>query len=63
MNIYNELAKIEELRQRIKTNQDEILDIYDPSNKKMIKLLVEMNDLLVEADQVEKEMEQLMQQL
>ena len=63
MNIYNELAKIEELRQRIKTNQDEILDIYDPSNKKMIKLLVEMNSLLAEADQVEKEMEQLMQQL
>ena len=63
MNIYNELAKIEELRQRIKTNQDEILDIYNPSNEKMIKLLVEMNSLLAEADQVEKEMEQLMQQL
>ncbi len=62
MNIYNELAKIEELRQRIKTNQDEILDIYDPSNKKMTMLLKEMNSLLAEADQVEKEMEQLMQQ-
>ncbi len=63
MNIYNELAKIEELRQRIKTNQDEILDIYDNKNILMRKLLVEMNDLLVEADEVEKEMEQLMQRL
>jgi hypothetical protein len=63
MNIYNELEEIEVLRQRIKQNQDQVLDIYEPQNEKMIKLLVEMNDLLIEVDQVEKEMEQLMQQL
>jgi len=63
MNLYKELEEIEVLRQRIKQNQDQILDVYDNKNILMRKLLVEMNDLLVEADEVEKEMEQLMQRL
>ena len=63
MNIYKELEEIEVLRQKIKQNQDQILDVYDNKNILMRKLLVEMNDLLVEADEVEKEMEQLMQRL
>jgi hypothetical protein len=63
MNIYKELEEIDVLRQRIKQNQDQILDVYDNENILMRKLLVEMNDLLIEADEVEKEMEQLMQRL
>ena len=41
------------LRDRIRANQDQVLDIYDPENDKMAKLLVEMSDLLVEVEQVE----------
>jgi hypothetical protein len=63
MNIYKELEEIEVLRQRVKQNQDQVLDVYDPQNDMMRKLLIEMNDLLVEVDQVENEIEQLMKQL
>lgn len=63
MNIYNELEEIDVLRDRIKENQNQVLDIYDPRNDMMDKLLKEMNDLLVEVDQVEKEMEELGKQL
>ena len=63
MNVYKELEEIEVLRQRVKQNQDQVLDIYDPQNDKMQKLLVEMNSLLEEVDQVENEMEQLMKKL
>jgi hypothetical protein len=63
MNIYNELEEIEVLRQRVKQNQDQVLDVYDPQNDMMRKLLVEMNDLLVEVDQVDKELAELMKQL
>ncbi len=63
MNIYNELEHIEILRERIKENQNQVLDVYDPQNDMMRKLLVEMNDLLVEVDQVDKELAELMKQL
>jgi seryl-tRNA synthetase len=63
MNIYKELEEIEVLRQRVKENQDQVLDIYEPKNETMSKLLKEMNALLEEVDQVENEMEQLMKQL
>jgi hypothetical protein len=63
MNIYKELEEIEVLRQRVKQNQDQVLDVYDPQNDMMRKLLVEMNDLLVEVDQVDKELAELMKQL
>lgn len=63
MNIYKELEEIEVLRQRVKQNQDQVLDIYEPKNETMQKLLKEMNDLLEEVDEVESEMEQLMKKL
>jgi hypothetical protein len=63
MNIYKELEHIEILRERIKENQNQVLDVYDPQNDMMRKLLVEMNDLLVEVDQVDKELAELMKQL
>ena len=63
MNIYKELEEIEVLRQRVKQNQDQVLDIYEPKNETMQKLLKEMNQLLEEVDQVENEMEQLMKKL
>ena len=63
MNIYKELEEIEVLRQRVKQNQDQVLDVYDPQNDMMRKLLVEMNDLLVEVDQVDKELAELMKKL
>ncbi len=63
MNVYKELEEIEVLRQRVKQNQDQVLDIYEPKNETMTKLLKEMNSLLEEVDQVEKEMQDLMKQL
>jgi hypothetical protein len=63
MNIYKELEHIEILRERIKENQNQVLDAYDPQNDMMRKLLVEMNDLLVEVDQVDKELAELMKKL
>jgi hypothetical protein len=63
MNIYKELEHIEILRERIKENQNQVLDVYDPQNDMMRKLLVEMNDLLVEVDQVDKELAELMKKL
>jgi hypothetical protein len=51
------------LRERIKENQNQVLDVYDPQNDMMRKLLVEMNDLLVEVDQVDKELAELMKKL
>jgi len=63
MNVYKELEHVEVLRERIKENQNQLLDIYDPENVVMRKLLVEMNDLLIEVDQVDKELADLMEQL
>jgi hypothetical protein len=63
MNIYKELEEIDVLRQRIKQNQDQILDVYDNKNILMRQLLVEMNDLLVETDEVENEMQELIKQI
>ncbi len=63
MNIYKELEEIEVLRQRVKENQDQVLDIYEPKNETMTKLLKEMNSLLEEVDQVENEMQELTKQL
>ena len=63
MNLYKELEEIEVLRQRVKENQDQVLDIYEPKNETMTKLLKEMNALLEEVDQVENEMQELTKQL
>ena len=63
MNIYNELEEIDVLRDRIKENQDQVLDMYDSKNELMQKLLVEMNDLLSEIDEIDNEMQDLMKQL
>ena len=63
MNVYSELEEIDVLRDRIKENQDEVLDMYDSRNELMQKLLIEMNDLLVEVDQIENEMQELMKHL
>lgn len=63
MNIYKELEEIDVLRNRVKSNQDQILDIYDPQNDLMQKLLKEMNQLLEEVDEVENEMQDLMKKL
>lgn len=63
MNIYNELEEIDILRDRIKENQDQVLDMYDSKNEQMLKLLIEMNDLLAEVDQIDNEMQELMKQL
>jgi hypothetical protein len=63
MNIYKELEEIEVLRQRVKQNQNQVLDIYEPKNETMSKLLKEMNSLLEEVDQVDKELAELMKKL
>jgi seryl-tRNA synthetase len=63
MNIYKELEEIDTLRQRIKDNQNQVLDIYDSKDERMDDLLAEMNELLIEVDQVENEMWELQNSL
>ena len=65
-NIYNELAELEVLKDRVKENQNKVLDMYDTDHEAvgtMNELLVQMNDLLAEMDEVEAEMEDLMKKL
>jgi hypothetical protein len=66
MNIYNELAQVEQLKEHIKDNQDRVLDLYTVDHrhtKQLEELLIEMNQLLEEADQIDAEMQELMKQL
>ena len=42
---------------------DILLDIYEPKKETMSKLLKEMNSLLEEVDQVDKELAELMKKL
>jgi len=65
MNIYNELAHIEQIKEHIKDNQDKVLDLYTTDHehtKLMEALLIEMNQLLQEADQIDVEMQELLKQ-
>ena len=61
--IYDELAEMDMLKERLKENQNQDLDVYDPDDEKLTALLVEMNDLMIEVEQVESEMQELMKQL
>ena len=61
--IYDELAEMDMLKERLKENQNQVLDVYDPDDEKLTALLVEMNDLMIEVEQVESEMQELMKQL
>jgi hypothetical protein len=66
MNIYNELAQVEQLKEHIKDNQNKVLDLYTTDNehtKLMEELLIEMNQLLEEAEQIDAEMQELMKQI
>ena len=66
MNIYNELAQVEQLKEHIKDNQNKALDLYTTDSKhtkQLEELLIEMNQLLEEAEQIDAEMQELMKQL
>ena len=66
MNIYNELAHVEQLKEHIKDNQNKALDLYATDSKhtkQLEELLIEMNQLLEEAEQIDAEMQELMKQL
>jgi hypothetical protein len=66
MNIYNEIAQVEQLKEHIKDNQNKALDLYTTDSKhtkQLEELLIEMNQLLEEADQIDAEMQELMKQI
>lgn len=62
MEFYKELLQIEELRDRIRSNQDQVLDLYPQSGEyveKLKELLVEMNSILEEVGDIEQEINKL----
>lgn len=59
MEFYKELLQVEELRDRIKSNQDQVLDFYNyqqngKHSEKLKELLLEMNSILEEVNDIEE---------
>ena len=63
MNIYNELAQVGEATDKIKDQQDQLLDMYNNADEEKLEaieiLLTQLNGLLEELDEVENEMQAL----
>ena len=55
MNIYEHIANLEDMKERVKGNQDAILDIFEKGNADHIYLLQETSALIAEADRLEQE--------
>jgi hypothetical protein len=62
MNVYEHLADLDETRQRIKGNQDVILDVFDKNNPDHIKILQETICLMNEVERLEKEYQNLLKE-
>ena len=55
MNIYERIADLGDLKDRVKGNQDAILDIFEKGNADHIRILKETCELIAEAERLEKE--------
>lgn len=55
MEIYKELCEIEELREKTKSQKDNLLDIYSLHPEKVKKLLIETIDIEKELDELEED--------
>ena len=57
--IYTEQAEVGEAINRVKDNQDKVLDKYDPTNEKLKKLMLELVQLEKELEDLDEEFEAL----
>jgi len=57
--IYSEQAQVGEAISRIKSQQDKVLDVYDPTNQKLKNLMLELVQLEKELEALDKEYEAL----
>ena len=57
--IYTEQAEVGEAINRVKDNQDKVLDMYDPTNAKLKKLMLELVQLEKELEDLDEEFEAL----
>jgi len=55
MNIYKSIADLGDLKERVKGNQDAILDIFEKGNADHIRILKETCELIAEAERLEQE--------
>ena len=55
MNIYEHIASLGDMKERVKGNQDKILDIFEKGNADHIRILKETNELLADAERLEQE--------
>lgn len=61
--IYTEQAEVGETINRVKDNQDKVLDMYDPTNAKLKKLMLELVQLEKELEDLDEEYEALIKTL
>jgi septal ring factor EnvC (AmiA/AmiB activator) len=54
-NIFKEIAEAEEAIERVKNNQDQILDMYEPNNVEMNKLLKELVSLQLQYEKLRQD--------
>jgi prefoldin subunit 5 len=62
-NVYEEQAQVGEAINRVKDNQDRILDVYDESNHKLKALMRELVQLEKELEDLDNEYDTLIKTL
>jgi hypothetical protein len=63
MNLYKELSELEEMKERSKSQANEILDHYFTDPEKAKKLLIELNSIEKELEELEGEFEKLQNEI
>ena len=63
MKIYKEMAEVGEGIERVKGMQDKLLDVYDPNNAKLNKLMKMLVELQGDMEALDKEYEELAKKL
>jgi predicted nucleic acid-binding Zn-ribbon protein len=63
MNVYKELSELEEMKERTKSQANEILDHYFTDPKKAKKLLIELNSIEEELEELERELKKLQNEI
>jgi hypothetical protein len=63
MNIYKEMQELDDMKERNKSNMDSVLDVYKMYPAECNVLMKEMLDIERELEDVDKEIQELLQQL
>jgi predicted nucleic acid-binding Zn-ribbon protein len=63
MNLYKELSELEDMKEKSKSQADEILDHYFTDPKKAKKLLIELNSIEKELEELEEEFKKLQNEI